>query len=114
MKRSQQKIITEKSKVLRFMRISKKIPQSLAARAAECSEAAIGHYENGRMDIPEDRLTKLLRIYGYSYKDLEEYLNGKPVPIIDVRDDCLKLLDQIRNEEKLRAVHTILKSFTIA
>ncbi len=113
MKRSQQKIITEKSKILRFMRISKKISQEAAAKAAGCSDAAIGHYENGRMDIPDIRLRLLIEAYGYSYDELMEYLNGKPIPIVDVRDDCLRLLSQIINEDKLRAIHVILKNFTL-
>ena len=111
MKRSQQKIITTKSKIIRFMRVSKKISQPDAASAAGCSPQAIGHYENGRMDIPEARLKRLLNRYNFTPEEFNEYLNGKPIPMINVKDECLQLLDQIRSEEKLRAVHTILKSF---
>lgn len=113
MKRSQQKIITTKSKIIRFMRISKKISQPDAARSAGCSPQAIGHYENGRMDIPENRLRRLLTLYDFTFEEFNEYLSGKPVPMVNVKDECLQLIDQIRNEEKLRAVHTILKSFVV-
>ena len=113
MKRSQQKIITTKSKIIRFMRISKKISQPNAARAAGCSPQAIGHYENGRMNIPENRLRRLLTLYDFTFEEFTEYLGGKPIPMVNVKDECLQLLDQIRNEEKLRAVHTILKSFVV-
>lgn len=113
MKRSQLKIITTKSKIIRFMRISKKISQPDAARASGCSPQAIGHYENGRMDIPEPRLKCLLDFYGFSAHDFQEYLNGMPIPIISIKDECILLIDQIPNEEKLRAVHTILKSFAV-
>ena len=110
-KRSQKKIITTKSKIIRFMRISKKISQPDAAKVAGCSPQAIGHYENGRMDIPEVRLNRLLAAYDYSMTEFLEHLNGKPIPMINVKDECLQLIDQISNEEKLRAIHTILKSF---
>lgn len=113
MKRSQQKIITTKSKIIRFMRIFKKISQPDAARTAGCSPQAIGHYENGRMDIPENRLRRLLTLYDFTFEEFNEYLSGKPVPMVNVKDECLQLIDQIRNEEKLRAVHTILKSFVV-
>lgn len=93
------------------MRISQKVSQETAAKAAGCSDAAIGHYENGRMEIPENRLRRLITTYGYSYEIFMEYINGKPIPIIDVRDDCLRLLSQVDNEDKLRAIHTILKNF---
>lgn len=112
-KRSQQKIITTKSRIIRFMRISKKISQPDAARAAGCSPQAIGHYENGRMDIPEARLRRLLTLYDFTNEEFLEYLNGKPIPLVSVKDECLQLLDQIRNEDKLRAVHTVLKSFVV-
>lgn len=95
------------------MRVSKKISQPDAARAAGCSPQAIGHYENGRMDIPEVRLRRLLVLYGFTNEEFLEYLNGKPIPLISVKDECLQLLDQIRNEDKLRAVHTVLKSFVV-
>lgn len=112
-KRSQQKVITTKSRIIRFMRISKKISQPDAARTAGCSSQAIGHYENGRMDIPEARLRRLLNLYDFTNEEFLEYLNGKPIPLISVKDECLQLLDQIRNEDKLRAVHTVLKSFVV-
>ncbi len=111
MKRSQQKIITTKSKIIRFMRISKKVSQPAAAKAAGCSAQAIGHYENGRMDIPEARLKRLLACYGYGVEEFHEYVSGKPIPVVSTMDECLQLLNRIHNEEKLRAVHTILKSF---
>jgi transcriptional regulator with XRE-family HTH domain len=110
-KRSQQKIITLKSKVIRFMRISKKISQPEAAKATGCSPQAIGHYENGRMEIPDGRLKALLDIYGFDNQEFQEFMNGKPIPLISIKDECLQLIDQIRSEEKLRAVHTVLKSF---
>jgi transcriptional regulator with XRE-family HTH domain len=95
LKRSQQKIITTKSKIIRFMRVSKKISQPDAARAAGCSPQAIGHYENGRMGVPENRLRRLLALYDFTNDEFSEYLNGKPIPLISVKDECLQLIDQI-------------------
>ncbi|MBK9321364.1 MAG: helix-turn-helix transcriptional regulator [Bdellovibrionaceae bacterium] len=86
------------------MRISKKISQPDAARAAGCSPQAIGHYENGRMDVPDNRLRSLLTLYDFTFEEFSEYLNGKAIPMVNVKDECLQLLDQIRSEEKLRAV----------
>lgn len=112
MKRSQQKIITIKSRAIRYMRLSKGMPQSVAAETAGCSKQAIGHYETGRMDISAERLRRLLSAYGYTESDFEEYLTGKAIPILNVKDECGALLDRIVGEEKLLAVLTILKSFT--
>lgn len=111
MKRSQQKIITLKSRAIRYMRLSKGVTQSAAAEAAGCSKQAIGHYETGRMNISQDRLHLLLTAYGFSESEFNEYLNGKAIPMLNLKDECVGLLDRIRTEEKLIAVHTILKSF---
>jgi transcriptional regulator with XRE-family HTH domain len=110
-KRSQQKIITIKSRAIRYMRISKGITQSAAAKAAGCSKQAIGHYETGRMDIPRARLSRLIEAYGYTEAEFDQYLQGKAIPILKVKDECIVLLDRIATEEKLLAVLTILKSF---
>lgn len=85
-KRTNQKIITAKSKTLRYMRLAKEISQATAAQAAGCSVAAIGHYETGRMDIPDERLRRLLMAYGETWDSFQEYLDGKAIPIWDLRD----------------------------
>ena len=82
---------------------------SIETQPAEDPPQAIGHYENGRMGIPENRLRRLLALYDFTNDEFSEYLNRKSIPL--VKDECFQLLDQIRNEDKLRAVHTILKSF---
>ena len=110
MKRSQQKRITLKCKILRYMRVSKGIAQARAALAGACSEQAIGHYETGRMGISQDRLEKLVKFYGYSFEDFQEFLNGKSLPIISLKDECISLLDHV-DDTKLRAVHAVLASF---
>jgi transcriptional regulator with XRE-family HTH domain len=110
MKRSQEKRITLKCKILRYMRISKGIAQARAALAADCSEPAIGHYETGRMGISEARLERLIKFYGYTLGDFEEFLSGRPLPVINLKDECVSLLEKI-DETKLKAVHAVLVSF---
>lgn len=110
-KRSQERRITVQSKVVRFMRLSRKISQREAARQCHISEPAIGHYENGRMDISPARLEQFLKAYGYTRPEYDEYINGKPIPVISVRDECISLLGKI-DETKLRAVYAVLASFT--
>ncbi len=109
-KRSQERRITVQSKVVRFMRLSRGISQREAARQCRISEQAIGHYENGRMDISPTRLEDFLRVYQYTRQEYDEYLGGKPIPVFSVRDECISLLGKI-DETKLRAVHAVLVSF---
>ena len=58
MKRSQQKKVTVEAKTLRYMRVSRGISQREAGRRCQLSEAAIGHYENGRGENSMGRILK--------------------------------------------------------
>ena len=113
MKRSQKKIITVRSRIIRYMRLSKRIPQTAAALAAGCSYQAIGHYEAGRMGISEDRLERLLLAYGFTRMEFDEYVNGKVIPFISLKDECAQMIEQIESQEKLRAILGILLSLQI-
>ena len=73
-KRSQEKKITLQCKVIRYMRLSRGISQRDAARQCGISEPAVGHYENGRMDISPARLEQFLRVYGYTFDLLIVFL----------------------------------------
>lgn len=109
-KRSQEKRITRQSKILRFMRMSKRVSMREAGRRNGCSDSAISHYEQGRMEVSEERIRQLVQCYGYPFLEFEEYMAGKPLPVLSIKDECIGLLDQI-NEDKLRAVHAVLKGF---
>jgi transcriptional regulator with XRE-family HTH domain len=109
-KRSQEKRITREAKIIRFMRVSKRISQREAARLLGISEPAIGHYENGRMDISQLRLGQFLVVYGFTKQEFDEFVAGKEIPIISIKDECVGLLDRI-GEAKLRTVHAVLVGF---
>lgn len=110
MKRTQQKRMTVEARIVRFMRLSRGISQSEAAKICHVSTAAIGHFEHGRMDITPARLEQFLTAYKYTSEEFEEYRAGKAIPVMSVRDECIGLLDRI-DEVKLRAVHAVLASF---
>lgn len=99
MKRGQKKIITIRSRIIRYMRQSKRIPQTVAALEAGCSYQAIGHYEAGRMGISEDRLEKLVLAYGFTRMEFDEYVNDKPIPFVSLKDECMQMIEQIENEK---------------
>ncbi len=75
-----------------------------------CSYSAINHYEQGRMDLQLDRVCLLVACYGYTMPEFEEYVRGKPLPVLSLKDECISLLDRI-DEAKLRAVHAVLVGF---
>ena len=109
-KRSQRKIITPTSKILRYMRMSRQISMRAAGKRNGLSDSAIAHYETGRMDISTDRIRQLVENYGYTMQDFEEYTAGKPLPVLSIKDECYCLIDRL-DETKLRAVHALLTGF---
>lgn len=109
-KRSNQRRITRQSKILRFMRLSKNVSQARAALKVDCSEAAIGHYENGRMDVSELRLKELLYAYGYTRQEWDEYMNGRPIPNLSIKEECIQMLNKL-DQNKIQTVHAVLAGF---
>lgn len=110
MKRSNQKIITLKARVLRHLRLSRKISQREVGRRCGVSEAAVGHYENGRMDVSESRLKQFLELYKYDREEFDEYLNGEKAAIIGVKGECIRLIEEL-DDHQLNAIHVVLREF---
>ena len=109
-KRSQEKRITRQATVLRWMRMSRRTSMREAGRRNGCSDSSISHYEQGRMDIKPDRVRHLVESYAYSMREFEEYLAGKPLPVLSIKDECFSMIDRL-DDSKLRAVHALLVSF---
>ncbi|MEK7691557.1 MAG: helix-turn-helix transcriptional regulator [Bdellovibrionota bacterium] len=111
MKRTQQKKITIEARIVRFMRLSRGISQSEAAKTCRVSPAAIGHLENGRMDMTPARIVQFLSTYKYTLGEFKEFRAGKPIPVLSIKEECLNLLDRL-DENKLWAVHGLLVGFS--
>ena len=109
-KRSCQRIITPTSKILRFMRMSRRLSMRAAGHRNGISDSAIAHYEQGRMEVSSDRVRQLVESYGYTMPEFEEYAGGRPLPTLSIKDECFCLIERL-DETKLRAVHAMLVSF---
>ena len=110
-KRSNEKRITKMARVLRHLRLSRKISQREVGRRCGISEAAVGHYENGRMDVSPERLKQFLDLYDYKQKEFDEYMNGKKAAIIGLKGECIRLIERL-DETQLQAIHGVLLGFT--
>lgn len=109
-KRSQEKRVTRQATVLRYMRMSRRISMREAGRRNGCSDSAISHYEQGRMELAPERVQQLVECYRYSMQEFEEFVGGKPLPVLSIKDECFSLIDRL-DENKLRAVHAMLVGF---
>jgi transcriptional regulator with XRE-family HTH domain len=108
-RRSQIKRITRETQVLRFMRRSRNISMNKAGRAVGASSSTISHIEQGRMNLPLARIPILLALYGYSQSEYEEYVMGKALPVLDLRDECEQIVQKI-DAGKLKTLHAVLLS----
>lgn len=110
MKRSNQKIITTHSKILRHMRVEKGLSMRQAASEIGLSDSMVNHVENGRVDISEKIISKFLSAYGRSRKDYDLFLSGKMDIPIDYREACSSIIKNM-DEPKLKAIYGLLSNF---
>lgn len=109
-KRSQEKRTTKPARVLRFMRMSKRISMRAAGRMVGLSDSWVSHIEQGRLDLDDRKISRLIDAYGFSRREYETLLNGGEVPFNNIKDECIALIDQI-DDAKLRTVLAVLRGF---
>lgn len=110
MKRSNQKIQTTHSKILRFMRISRNYSMRRAGKEIGLSGTTVNHVENGRMDLNDKLIGRFIKAYGYTLKEYSDYLKGKESIPFDYKEECLSLIKNMDNT-KLKAIHGLLSNF---
>ncbi|MCB0378728.1 MAG: transcriptional regulator [Bdellovibrionales bacterium] len=69
--------LTKEAIALKRLRIIKKITRAAAGTAIEASERTIERLENGRAQLSESRIKKLLRRYKVSHEEFKNILEGK-------------------------------------
>lgn len=110
-RRSYRKVITKEVRILALLRKRKKLPQDKASALCGYSRPTIGHIENGRMEIPTERIRHIVSCYGSS---IEEFQNLMEEQILreDILSECQECLSQL-NEDKLKLMHGMLKSISV-
>ena len=108
-RRCNNKIITDHSRVLKFMRVSRSFSMRKAGRIVGTSSSTVNHIENGRMDISDNWVRKFVEGYGYTLSDYDAYIAGKKAVPLDYRDECINIIRNMDNP-KLKAVHGFLSN----
>jgi DNA-binding XRE family transcriptional regulator len=109
LRRSYKKIITKEAKVLHVLRRLKKLTQYDASLLCDYSRTAIGHIENGRVELPNKRIKFIVESYGFTMKDFEYHMKAE-VFVTEIQDDCINIIKGL-SEEKLKAVYPLLSTF---
>ncbi len=105
-RRSYKRIVTKEVRVLKILRSMSNISQDRASILCGYSRPSIGHIENGRIEIPIDRIKHIVNCYGYSFTKFEELMKEEIL-----RDEIIKICNQkiIKlSEEKLKMVQSLL------
>ena len=108
-RRSYKKFVTKEAKALVVMRRLKDLSQYKASRLCGYSQTAIGHIENGRIEIPRKRIKHIVESYGFTMNDFENHMKSE-VFVTDIQDDCISIIKRL-SEDKLKAVYPLLSTF---
>lgn len=109
MRRSYKKVITKEVRTLTIFRKRKGITQYEASRLCGWCSAAIGHIEQGRIELTEDRIKHIVTVYGRTMKDFYESVRSE-IMRDDVEEECAKLIARL-DDTRLLAIKGILEKF---
>lgn len=107
-RRSYRRVITKEVRVLRILRQLKKLNQYQASKLCGYSKPTIGHIENGRIELPLERISHIVKSYGQTIDKFHELMNENIL-----RDEIIKqCTDKINNlpESKLQLIQTMLEN----
>ncbi len=109
LRRSYKKIITKEVQVLKTLRKMKSISQDQASSLCGYSRPSIGHIENGRIEVDQDRIGHIVSSYGFEMNEFHR-LMGEEVLRDEVLETCYKKMVSLP-ESKLRLIQSLLQTF---
>ena len=109
LRRSYKKNITKEVRTLQVLRKLKGVTQYQASFLCKYHKTAIGHIENGRVEIPNSRIQHIVKSYGFTMKDFEYHMKSERF-VTDIQDECMEIIRGL-SEEKLKAVYPLLTTF---
>ncbi|MFY7994146.1 MAG: helix-turn-helix transcriptional regulator [Bacteriovoracaceae bacterium] len=107
-RRSYCRIITKEVRVLRILRQMKNLSQDQASSVCGYSRPSIGHIENGRITLDQNRIEHIVESYGHPITEFDRLMREEII-----RDEILdEAFDKIRclSEDKLKIVSSLLKT----
>ncbi len=107
-RRSYRRIITKEVRVLRILRQQKNINQYQASKMCGYSKPTIGHIENGRIEIPQERIKHIVISYGHNMDKFIELMKESVL-----RDEIIKACYEkilVLPESKLKLIQSVLEN----
>ena len=109
LRRSYKKVIIKEARALQVLRRLQGLTQYKASYLCGYSRTAIGHIENGRIELPKSRICHIVKSYGFTMKDFEYHMKAD-VFVTEIQDDCISIIKAL-GEDKLKAVYPLLSTF---
>jgi transcriptional regulator with XRE-family HTH domain len=108
-RRSYRRVITKEVRVLKILRQMKSLTQDQASSICGYSRPSVGHIENGRIEIPMERIRHIVASYGYQFSKFEELMKEE-VLRDEIIESCSQKLISLP-EDKLKIVQSVLANF---
>lgn len=105
-RRSYRKIMTKEVKVLKALRKMGKWSQDQASSLCGYSRPTIGHIENGRIELPLERIQYIVSAYGYKMQHFESLMKEEALRD-EITEECMNRILHLP-EEKLKLVQSVL------
>lgn len=107
-RRSYRRIITKEVRVLRVLRQMKNLSQDQASSVCGYSRPSIGHIENGRITLDQNRIEHIVESYGHPMSEFDRLMREEIIrdEIIDEAFDKIRYLP----EDKLKIISSLLKT----
>ena len=109
MRRSYKKIITKEVRTLVIFRKRKGVTQYEASRICGWCSPTVGHIEQGRIELTEERIKHIVTVYGRTMKDFYEAVRSN-IMRDEVEAECARLIQGL-DDNRLMAVKGILEKF---
>lgn len=109
LRRSYKKIVTDEVRALRMFRKRKGISQYEASEICGWCSATIGHIEQGRIELTEERIKHILNAYSFTLKEFYESVRSG-IKREEIEEECVKLIQRL-DDNRLLAVKGILEKF---
>ena len=108
-RRFHKKVITKEIRVLKFLRTLKDLSQYKASFICGYHKNAIGHIENGRVELSRTKIAHIVESDGFTMTDFECHMESK-ILLTEVQDECVSIIKSLC-EERLKVVHPVLLTF---
>jgi transcriptional regulator with XRE-family HTH domain len=110
-KRNYYRRIIKEVRVIRVLRTKSGVSQLQAARMCGYARAVFGHIENGRIEVPEERLKHIVRCLGHEWGAFQKLMKAEVLrdELIEQCTHYLKNLDDTRLESAATVIKALLK-----